>query len=88
MTIKSALGDLNSALLDLQTADYDTYTAAVFIPFNRDFAEYVRAKATARGTKLQEASDFQRVFIVHGHEEGPRETIARFLTTTARLNSP
>ena len=30
---------------------------------------------------MEERPDYQRVFIVHGHDEGPRETVARFITT-------
>lgn len=55
-------------------------TTSVFIPFNRDFAAYAESKRPL-GPTINATSDLNRVFIVHGHDEGPRETIARFLTT-------
>lgn len=53
---------------------------SVFIPFNRDFAAYASSKTPAIGTEVHGPSDLRRVFIVHGHDEGPRETVARFIT--------
>lgn len=53
-------------------------TTAVIIPFARDFKTYVESLRPAR-TFVVEPSDFHRVFIVHGHDEAPRETVARFL---------
>lgn len=55
-------------------------TTAVIIPFARDFKTYVESLRPAR-TFAVEPSDFHRVFIVHGHDEAPRETVARFLAT-------
>jgi hypothetical protein len=56
-------------------------TTSVFIPFNREFSGYAQAKSRGDRGKIEEPSDFERVFIVHGHDEAPRETVARFLTT-------
>lgn len=55
-------------------------TTAVIIPFARDLKAYVQSLRPAR-TFTVEPSDFHRVFIVHGHDEASRETVARFLTT-------
>lgn len=55
-------------------------TTAVIIPFARDFKAYVESLRPVR-TFAVEPSDFHRVFIVHGHDEAPRETVARFLAT-------
>lgn len=53
-------------------------TTAVLIPFVRDYGEFVRAQRPVASTSV-EPSDFHRVFIVHGHDEGARETVARFI---------
>lgn len=53
-------------------------TAAVLIPFVRDYGEYVRGSQHIAVHSV-EPSDFNRVFIVHGHDEGARETVARFV---------
>ena len=55
-------------------------TSAVIIPFGRDFRRYVEElpRSTAPRT---EPSDYDRVFIVHGHDEAARELVARFITT-------
>lgn len=55
-------------------------TTAVIIPFARDFKAYVESLRPTRNFAV-EPSDFHRVFIVHGHDEAPRETVARFLAT-------
>jgi predicted nucleotide-binding protein len=55
--------------------------SSVLVPFNRDFAAWVEAKAPSISTPQPGPSDLRRVFIVHGHEEAPRETVARFLAT-------
>lgn len=53
--------------------------ASAIIPFGRDYKAYVEAKS--RPTKAQYSGlvDTTKVFIVHGHDEAPRETVARFL---------
>ena len=55
--------------------------ANVIIPFNRDFAIHVEQNAPKAAFARSEPTDFDRVFIVHGHDEGPRETVARFIET-------
>ncbi|MBX3483466.1 nucleotide-binding protein [Phenylobacterium sp.] len=58
-------------------------TAAVIIPFGRDYKKYVEAHLSSAGTDRPMRSapnDKHRVFIVHGHEEAPREMVARFLS--------
>lgn len=55
-------------------------TRSVLIPFNREFSRYAQAKSRRARGKIEEPSDFERVFIVHGHDDGPREMVARFLT--------
>jgi len=56
-------------------------TTAVLIPFNRDFAAFVETKRLAAGSRAENPTDLNKVFIVHGHDEGPREAMARFLMT-------
>ena len=55
-------------------------TTNVLIPFVRDYGEYVRSQRSPTEPSV-EPSDFHRVFIVHGHDEGARETVARFVET-------
>ena len=56
-------------------------TASVIIPFNRDFATHVEQNAPKTLLTRAEPTDFHRVFIVHGHDEALRETVARFIAT-------
>ena len=53
---------------------------SVIIPFNRDFATYVEQNTPMVAPARAESTDFHRVFIVHGRDEAPRETVARFIT--------
>jgi len=53
-------------------------TKAVLIPFARDYKSYIVNKVPTTSLKPS-APDKTKVFIVHGHDEGPRETVARFL---------
>lgn len=55
-------------------------TTNVLIPFVRDYGDYVRSQRSPTAPSI-EPSDFHRVFIVHGHDEGARETVARFVET-------
>lgn len=48
------------------------------IPFVRDYEAY--ASSFGQETKAVVPNHSKRVFIVHGHDEGPREAVARFLT--------
>lgn len=53
---------------------------SVVIPFSRDFATHVRENLLNTNQEQLEPTDFQRVFIVHGHETAPREMVARFVS--------
>ena len=53
---------------------------SLIVPFSRDFATYVQENAENGSTTQVKPTDFRRVFIVHGHDEAPRETVARFVT--------
>ena len=56
-------------------------TASVIIPFNRDFAIYVEQQNAPTAALMRtESTDSHRVFIVHGHDEASRETVARFIS--------
>lgn len=55
-----------------------TVTAAI-IPFGRDYKAYVQRLSAKPGVRAFSETDRARVFIVHGHEEAPREMVARFL---------
>ena len=52
-------------------------TGQLIIPFVRDYKSYIQAKGST-GTMLK-AQFSRKVFIVHGHDDGARETVARFL---------
>ncbi|RRD00473.1 TIR domain-containing protein [Amphritea balenae] len=52
-------------------------TGQLIIPFVRDYKNYVQSKGS---TETALKSPFsRRIFIVHGHDDGARETVARFL---------
>lgn len=53
-------------------------TRSVLIPFARDYKNYITSKAPTVSLESRSA-DKTKVFIVHGHDEGPRESVARFL---------
>lgn len=54
-------------------------TSSVIIPFGRDFKRYLEQRQS--DVLLKEVPrNLDRVFIVHGHDEGPREMVARFIT--------
>ena len=52
-------------------------TGQLIIPFVRDYKTYVLNRRQVTAKLLQSGS--KRIFIVHGHDEGPREAVARFL---------
>lgn len=56
-------------------------TTSVIIPFSRDYKAYVeeRSRGHSGGAFDLSNSNKHRVFIVHGHDEAPREMVARFL---------
>lgn len=53
-------------------------TRSVLIPFERDYRTFIASKASVVSLE-NHPSDKSKVFIVHGHEDGPREAVARFL---------
>lgn len=53
-------------------------TRSVLIPFERDYRTFIASKAPAVSLENR-PSDKSKVFIVHGHDDGPREAVARFL---------
>ena len=54
-------------------------TTSMIIPFSRDFRNYVEQNSQDATMSRIEPTDFGRVFIVHGHDEAPRENVARFI---------
>ena len=52
-------------------------TGQLIIPFVRDYKNYVQSKGSTETVLKQPSS--RKVFIVHGHDDGARETVARFL---------
>lgn len=55
-----------------------TLTRSVLIPFARDYKNFLTKKVPEMSLD-DHPVDKTKVFIVHGHEEGPRESVARFL---------
>lgn len=53
-------------------------TRSVLIPFARDYKTFLTNKAPTVPLENR-PSDKTKVFIVHGHDDGPRESVARFL---------
>lgn len=54
----------------------------MIVPFTRDYIDHVKAKTgTVEATLLPErkAPAVRKAFVVHGHDEGVREAVARFL---------
>ena len=54
-------------------------TSSAIIPFAREFTHYLKDNKRQKHLTRSEPSDFSRVFIVHGHDEATRETVARFV---------
>lgn len=52
-------------------------TGQLIIPFIRDYKNYIYSKGTITVALKQQFS--RKVFIVHGHDDGAREMVARFL---------
>lgn len=52
-------------------------TSQLIIPFVRDYQNYVQSKGSTETTLKSPCS--RKIFIVHGHDDGARETVARFL---------
>ena len=53
--------------------------SSVIVPFGRDFAAHVEDNREDRHAVQITSPDHRRVFVVHGHSEGPKEAVARFL---------
>lgn len=54
----------------------------VLVPFSRDYINFIKAQtATTEATLLPErtAPAARKAFVIHGHDEGAREAVARFL---------
>jgi len=52
-------------------------TGQLIVPFVRDYKTYVESRGNIKVVVKQKIS--RKVFIVHGHDDGARETVARFL---------
>jgi predicted nucleotide-binding protein len=64
------------------TANLQNMVAQMIVPFTRDYIDHVKTVTnTTEPTLLPERSGpaARKVFIVHGHDEGARESVARFL---------
>jgi hypothetical protein len=63
------------------SANVHNLTRQVLVPFARDYINYVK---TTTGTKeatilpISTAPAARKIFVVHGHDEGAREMVARF----------
>lgn len=57
-------------------AGIHSLTGQLIIPFVRDYKNYVQSKGDVR---LVRPTSSKKIFIVHGHDEGARESVARFL---------
>lgn len=58
-------------------AGIHSLTSQLIIPFVRDYKTHVETKGNIKPKLNIPAS--KKIFIVHGHDEGARETVARFL---------
>lgn len=58
-------------------AGIHSLTGQLIIPFVRDYKNYVQSKGNTQSMLKPPLST--KVFIVHGHDDGARETVARFL---------
>lgn len=58
-------------------AGIHSLTGQLIIPFVRDYKAYVQSKGKIQ--TMLKAPLSRKVFIVHGHDDGARETVARFL---------
>lgn len=52
-------------------------TGQLIIPFVRDYKKYVQSKGST--VTMLKPLFSRKIFIVHGHDDGARETVARFL---------
>lgn len=58
-------------------ASIHSLTGQLIIPFVRDYKVYVQSKGNVQ--TMLKAPSSRKVFIVHGHDDGAREAVARFL---------
>lgn len=58
-------------------AGIHSLTGQLIIPFVRDYKSYIQSMGTPKTVLKQPVSN--KVFIVHGHDDGARESVARFL---------
>lgn len=58
-------------------AGIHSLTGQLLVPFVRDYKAYVESKGNIQPMLKPKLS--RKVFIVHGHDDGARETVARFL---------
>ncbi|MBK1707233.1 TIR domain-containing protein [Halochromatium glycolicum] len=58
-------------------ASIHALTGQLIIPFVRDYKNYVQSKGSIETVLKPPFS--RKIFIVHGHDDGARETVARFL---------
>ena len=64
------------------SATLHSMTRQMLIPFARDYINYVKAKTgTIEATMLPARTGpaARKIFIVHGHDEGAREAVARYV---------
>lgn len=54
-------------------------TKSVIVPFGRDFRSYVEQSAPTTIDAPTATVDLSKVFVVHGRDNGTKETVARFL---------
>lgn len=52
-------------------------TSQIIIPFVRDYKAYVLSKGVTEVRLMTQLT--KKIFVVHGHDEGARESVARFL---------
>ena len=66
------------------TPELQGMVAQVFVPFGRDFIDYVKIETgVSELTTLPDraTSTVRKVFVVHGHDEAAKEKMARFLSS-------
>ena len=64
------------------TANLQSMVAQMIVPFVRDYIDYVKNATGAKEVTLlppRTEPAARKVFVVHGHDEGAREAVARFL---------
>lgn len=64
------------------TNELQNFSAQILVPFARDYIDFAKQRtgvveATSRPEQTEPAA--RKVFVVHGHDEGARESVARFL---------